>query len=334
MFKRTGGIDSSHFSFHSSVSFPDSNTDPFGMNRYTLTYTPAADPILPTPAELYVKVKNTSATPLRAAYLHGPYTLYTACYPSTFDPNVKYDGHDTEGIPQFEPYLKAGGTWDAVITVPQHLRQRSQRLASSNQVRCERDQSVTWVIEIISQVVFSNTATVHFELLVGRDEKSINILSTSGVSTNGLPPPAQIYEHWPSKRRGDKVLATKGVYSKSIRLVIEDTASLWNSPPFPTFEKKGELGREANCSPGDSTVPAADPRGVDPMSTPPGKKLRKKRIHFVVLTHGLHSNLGADMLYLKESIDAAARKASEQAKESRNRSSESQNADTRGFPKK
>lgn len=41
----------------------------------------------------------------------------------------------------------------------------------------------------------------------------------------------------------------------------------------------------------------------------------KKKIHLVILTHGLHSNLGADMLYLKESIDAAARNKRDCTKE-------------------
>jgi hypothetical protein len=43
-------------------------------------------------------------------------------------------------------------------------------------------------------------------------------------------------------------------------------------------------------------------------------KKKRKRVHLVILTHGLHSNLGADMLYLKESIDAGHREAREQRK--------------------
>src|SRR4029077_20058610 len=92
------------------------------MDRYKLTYSPAADPILPTPSELYEKVKNTSAIPLRAAYLHGPYALYTACYPANFDANSKNIG---DRLPQFEPNLKPGGSWDATIPVPQEAHSKS-----------------------------------------------------------------------------------------------------------------------------------------------------------------------------------------------------------------
>lgn len=292
-----------------------------------MTYTPAADPILPTPGKLHVKIKNTSAIPLRAAYLHGPYTLYTACYPSTFDPNHKHEQYESEGMPQFEPNLRAGGNWDAVITVPQRIRQAPQS-SSENQVGCGNSQSVTWVIEIMSQVIFSTTAAVHFEVLVGRDEKSVNFGSSGGISASGLPPPAQLHNHWMHRKKGDSVLVTSpegGVYSKSITLVVDDTDSLWSTPPFPSWEEKENIGNEVdkgieNLNDLKNVQKDADGSNGIPVKEEEAKqKRKKKRIHFVVLTHGLHSNLGADMLYLKESIDAAARKARDQAKESRNR---------------
>ena len=43
----------------------------------------------------------------------------------------------------------------------------------------------------------------------------------------------------------------------------------------------------------------------------------KKRVHLVVLTHGLHGNLGSDMLYMKESIDVAAAQARKDARRRR-----------------
>ena len=268
--------------------------------RYTLTYNPALDPELPTTSELHVKVKNTSAIPLRAAYLHGPYTLYTACCPTTFDPNTKFSGEQSQGIPQFEPYLKAGGNWDAVIPVPEHLRRQQAALNDQN----NHNESVTWIIEVSSQVIFSTTAAVHYEILVGRDEKSVNV-------TPELHLPAQLREHWLSSRKGDTVTVTKGVFSRSIVLDVDDTASLWNSPPFPLFEEKERARREAKYTPRSSQESAAGPTADQGDDDRRKEKTRKKKVHFVVLTHGLHSNLGADMLYMKESIDVAARGARE-----------------------
>ncbi|ODM17121.1 hypothetical protein SI65_07520 [Aspergillus cristatus] len=290
--------------------------------RYTLSYTPATDPIYPPPEELYVRVRNTSAIPLRAAYLHGPYTLYAACYPSTFDPNVAYSRKDTEGFPQFEPYLKAGGSWDATITIPQSIRQTPTELASADP---GSHQSVTWVIEIVSQVIFSGTAAVNFEVIVGRDEKSVQLLSAGGVSGGGLPRPGQLHDHWSPKTRGQQVLAATGVYSNSITLRIDNTASLWNSPPFPSFEDdaKSKLQNSQAATETSNTQHQTTAQKEEP------KKEKKKKIHLVVITHGLHSNLGADMLYLKESIDIAAKRAREQAKQDRQKKSNTNSDPTR-----
>ncbi|KAJ5435682.1 ABC transporter integral membrane type 1 [Penicillium cf. griseofulvum] len=274
--------------------------------RYTITYTPAADPILPIPSNLYVRVKNTSAIPLRAAYLHGPYTLYAACYPSQFDPNTKYERQDLEGTPQFEPYLKAGGGWDAVIKVPANLLE-AHDFGSPGQGGPASGQSVSWIIEIQSQVIFSSSAAVHFELLVGRDEKSLAYFSggawSSGNGSTG--PPAKLQDHWIPETRGSQVLALKGVYSKAIALHVDDTTSLWSNPPFPSAES---ASKSVDQKPQDSKYPCDNPAPEDSTEAPM-RSAKKKPVHLVLLTHGLHSNLGADMLYLKESIDATMRKS-------------------------
>lgn len=53
--------------------------------RYTITYTPQPDRALP-PVALYLRIKNTALLPLRAAYLHGPYTLYVSVRRKEFQP--------------------------------------------------------------------------------------------------------------------------------------------------------------------------------------------------------------------------------------------------------
>ncbi|KAJ5241928.1 uncharacterized protein N7469_000255 [Penicillium citrinum] len=272
--------------------------------RYTLTYTPASDPILPIPSELQVRVRNTSAIPLRAAYLHGPYTLYAACYPSNFDPNTKYTEQDTQGVPQFEPYLKAGGNWDATIKIPTHFAN-----SQTGQIGPGHDASVTWTIEIVSQVVFSSSAVVHFELLVGRDAKSMEFFSSGGSSTASLGPPGKFHEFWSPASRGEHVIATKGVFSQSITLRIDDTNSLWNSPSLPQSQPAQPVQPTNEVT---DITKGLQQQELGPQSQPqpqiPTIKTPKKKIHLVVLTHGLHSNLGADMLYLKESIDAVVNK--------------------------
>ena len=291
--------------------------------RYTLTYIPSADRILPSPTHLHVKVRNASAIPLRAAYLHGPYTLYAACYPSTFDPNAREPHPEEHGNPEFEPNLKAGGNWNSRLTVPEKTRNAAQGVSKNVP-------AVTWIIELSSQVIFSTTATVHFELLVGRDERSVD-LGFPGLVQAAAPVPGQIHDH--QKRRKHKAPQShghgRGVFSKAIQLDVDDTASLWNKPAFPSLEPpdhiehdgrpeqgiRGEgLSRQGTHNSAKELVDKTRPR-------------KRRGVHLVVLTHGLHSNTGSDMLYMKESIDTAVREGRYRARKKRRKSSQ----DTHGL---
>lgn len=277
--------------------------------RYTLTYTPSNDRILPSPKTLHLKIKNTSAIPLRAAYLHGPYSLHVSAYPSTFNPNQQFTESDRYGVPQFEPLLKAGGHWSCKLVVPEDIRETGADFASGyagrnkGQGSDEKEvKSATWIIEIASQVLFSQSAAVHFEVLIGRDERSLE-LGFAAVASHGHGGPGQVHDHQKDRKRDHG--PAKGVYSKAVRLVVEDTEALWDKPKLPsananTSHKKFEDGGPGGSKPDDGEKTQAKDK------VPQAKK---KKLHLVVLTHGLHSNLGADMLYLKESIDATVRQA-------------------------
>ena len=174
-----------------------------------------------------------------------------------------------------------------------------------------------------SQVIFSTSATVHFELLVGRDEKAVE-LGFTALTGKAIATPGQLHDHEQSKRSkaGHVAAQPKGVFSNAIKLVVDDTASLWNKPALPEWADEGkERGSQKKeyPDPGEEDV-GTKSTGHERSDSPDGgdrqkKPARKqKNIHLVILTHGLHSNLGADMLYLKESIDAAAREARESAR--------------------
>ncbi|KAJ9609838.1 hypothetical protein H2200_006167 [Cladophialophora chaetospira] len=279
--------------------------------RYTVTYVPSLDRILPPPTHLHVKIRNTVAAPLRAAYLHGPYTLYVACYPSTFDPYRKHEALQTEGAPEYEPQLKAGGHWTAKVTVPEEVREDAQRYSTDNRLKGGGERKTfTWIIEIASQIIFSKTASVEYELLVGRDEKSVD-LGFHGVIASGKGAPGKLEDHQRGRSK-TTVQHPKGVFSKAIRLAVDDTESLWNTPPFPEWDADDG---------GESTVKVeqgpqhGDKRDAD--AKPEKHQKKQKKIHLVLLTHGIHSNVGADMLFMKESIDTAAKQAKEDAKRRR-----------------
>ena len=237
--------------------------------------------------------------------------MYAACYPSTFNPNAKPDTENAQGLPQFEANLKAGGTWTASLTVPEHITETAAK-AKVREGTNESFHSCSWIIEISSQVLFSSTATVHFELLVGRDESSVE-LGSNVLPGNVRAPPGEVHDYLgPHDKKGYQHTPAKGVYSKAIALNVEDTASLWDKPHLPDCEwrrtrrplKRSTIDQASKASTNDGLANAIT---VKPRYGPSAP--RQKKIHLVVITHGLHSNIGADMLYLKESIDTAAREA-------------------------
>jgi hypothetical protein len=279
--------------------------------RYTVTYTPAHDRILPSPARLHLKIKNTSAIALRAAFVHGPYTLYTAAYPATFNPDEKFEHPRRYGVPEFEPNLKAGGTFTTELLVPEDVQKTAGTSPAHRDHRAagaaEEDgsvKSVSWIIEVTSQVIFSTSAAVHYEILLARDQKSLSL----GLAAVGgaAPTPGQVSDHQQSQGAKDRHhnALPKGIYSKAIRLKVDDTASLWNTPRMPQWDDEGKERVEEGNKDAPVESVTGEAHGVEKK-----RQRRQKKVHLVLLTHGLHSNLGADMLYLKEHIDAAAKQA-------------------------
>lgn len=292
--------------------------------RYTVTYTPSHDRILPSPEALHLRIRNTSSTALRAAFVHGPYTLNVAAYPAHFDPNTKFENPRQYGVPEFEPMLKAGGSWSCELIVPEDIRQSAGLGGNHSQFGAggQDEASVSWVVEVASQVIFSNSAAVGYEVLLARDEKSLSLSGSSpvlGGNQAQVPQPGRVSDLQQSvgAKDGHHPAQTKGVFSKALRLKVEDTASLWNTPRLPGWDEwaRGHKG----ATPGrDRAMDVAGPpqdQDAEALRTEREEEeikkgeMRRKKVHLVVLTHGLHSNLGADMLYLKESIDATVRQA-------------------------
>lgn len=250
--------------------------------------------------------------------------MYAACYPSTFNPNHRDDSPWQRGSPEFEPNLKAGGSWFSSLIVPENIRGIVGEANVSAGLH-EGPPSCSWIVEISSQVIFSTTATVHFEVLIGRDEKSVD-LGLSALSGQGVAKPGQLHDHQQGQanrgRKSHNATQPKGVFSRAVVLEVDDTKSLWNKPYLPEWDESGtESGVDSEPHPTDEQNFAALQRGEKLSkggSTADVLPLKKqKKVHLVVITHGLHSNLGVDMLYLKESIDAAAQKARQDVRKRR-----------------
>lgn len=214
--------------------------------------------------------------------------------------------------------MKAGGSWISKLTVPERIRDTESKgyLAQKDGASAP---SFTWIIDISAQVIFSTSAAVGFELLVSRDEKSLE-LGFSSLTGHAAATPGQLEDHQQSKRNHGGA-QPKGVYSHAVRLVVDDTASLWNKPPMPEWEDMKENRPSATgLVRGGAAAGKVDLGEIGPeedKSAEQQKPRKRRKVHLVVLTHGLHSNLGADMLYLKESIDLEAKKAREDRRRKR-----------------
>lgn len=281
--------------------------------RYTVTYTPSQDRILPSPEKLHVRIRNTSTIALRAAFVHGPYTLSVSAHPAGFSPNVKFHNPRRYGVPAFEPMLKAGGSWQCELVVPDNIRQTAGTGGHGGFGKAPDSdgECATWIIEVTSQVIFSTSAAVGYELVIARDPKSLNLTQSMPAMGNQsqVPQPGKVSDHQQSigAKNGHHPAQPRGVFSRAIHVKVEDTATLWNTPRLPGWDDAGDervLNTRGADKPVESMVRTGDQETTDEQTS-----RKKKKVHLVILTHGLHSNLGTDMLFIKESIDAAAKQA-------------------------
>ncbi|CAI6089979.1 unnamed protein product [Clonostachys chloroleuca] len=299
--------------------------------RYTVTYTPSRDRILPSPEKLYVRIRNTCAIALRAAFVHGPYTLSVAAYPSNFNPNERFANPRRYGIPEFEPMLKAGGSWEGELTVPDDVRQSAGTGAHGGFGKGpgHEGECASWVIEVSSQILFSTSAAVAYEVIVARDRKSLDLGGVSLPVVSGqskVPQPGKLEDYQQhgttaAQKNHQEDHHSRGVFSRAVQLKVEDTEALWNTPRAPVWKDKKKK-KEAEAAPGEpaggSEDHTAESKSAESKSQEgSAPRVRQKKVHLVILTHGLHSNLGADMLFLKESIDAAVKQAKIDAKKRR-----------------
>ncbi|KAK6543435.1 hypothetical protein TWF694_000182 [Orbilia ellipsospora] len=251
--------------------------------RYKVTYYPSRDRILPLPTALHLRIKNTEAMPLRAAYLHGPYVLYCSVKSDQFSHwSPVINPREEGGYPEFEPNLKAGSVWECELPVPATMRRevmtrererRAKPIHIGDRVEGigEEEEKVTWIVEVVSQMIFSSTAKIAFDLAIARDEKSLTHYGTG-------------FEH--------------GTFSNAIEFSVMNTDQIWNLPPLP-----GQVAPKSLASGETGAVKEEKLKNKGP-----------KKVHLVLITHGIHSNCGADMLFVKESIDRTTKELREARK--------------------
>lgn len=164
---------------------------------------------------LWLKVKNISRKSYRAGYIIGPFMIYCDIRSQFFDHNIAVSENS------IEPRFKAN-------IIPQHKFITEIPLHMNSKYN-------TWVIDVVSEILFSKNCNVPYELLLG----------TTKYSLKG------------------SMDSSKLIDDPSLKVEVLNSCDLWKIPR--------------------STMKDPD-------------------IHLVVLTHGMHSNGSADLLYMKEEI--------------------------------
>ncbi|SCU81922.1 LADA_0C01860g1_1 [Lachancea dasiensis] len=169
---------------------------------------------------LWLNIQNIESITFRAAYLMGPYLLY--CDVRTGDYHHSQRHFVSADQPQFEPMLQPQQNFCAELSL-HNLKKK-----------------YVWIVDVASQIIFTNTSQVGFEITVGSSKKSVQSFSSNASMT----------------------------VSPSSKLSVTRLTSLdlWNL--------------------NDQISPNV-----------------AQNEHLVVLTHGLHSNVPADLFYLKEQIE-------------------------------
>ena len=123
---------------------------------------------------------------------------------------------------RFDPHLKAGVSFYTTLPLPAELVEDASRnngtdVAESDGEQQEiiydakRRKSVTWIVEVVSQVIFSANASVSFEVLLGDEENCLN----TGYGFGCFP------------EAGSAGSSDSGALHKALHVRLRGTRGLW-----------------------------------------------------------------------------------------------------------
>ncbi|KAL3228939.1 putative lipase [Nakaseomyces bracarensis] len=106
--------------------------------------------------ELYIRVKNRTKLSGKVAYLLGPFVLYCDARPLYPAENCK---------PQFKTNIEPQNKFNVVL--------------KANEGRVSDDGKSYWIIDVVSEILFSTESKVEYELILGTDQRQISRIKYS-----------------------------------------------------------------------------------------------------------------------------------------------------------
>lgn len=168
-----------------SILYKSTGTLKIGdVHRFVVTYTPT-DINREIGSHLYVKVKNIENLLLNSVLLTAPYIMYCDIRTGDYDHNTPC--FVTDDQPVFDPNIIPGQSLVHKLTL-NRLQDR-----------------YVWIVDIVSQIIFSTTASTNFELVLARDEQGVH-RNYSNLKNSNYSPSTLNIQHL-------------------------TTADLWNKPP-------------------------------------------------------------------------------------------------------
>lgn len=216
---------------------------------------------------IYFRLKNIEKTSIRAIHLlNGPFILYCHVVPYNYDHRRPFKPTDA-GINKevvFENQIKPGQTFNVRLELNEN---------SFIEKNVEDYPVYGWSIDVVSQIVITRNTSILYDFMIGDDIHEMRNINT-------------------------------GALQYSLSLINRDLKSgtlilpgMGNSVRNSDDNHDNKLGKSTNPN---LTI---DKQLVEDLwATRP--KDPHKPIHLVIVTHGIFSNLTADMLYLKDTIES------------------------------
>ncbi|ODV88360.1 hypothetical protein CANCADRAFT_16578, partial [Tortispora caseinolytica NRRL Y-17796] len=135
------------------------------VHRYQIFYTPSRDAVANIKS-LHLRVRNEENIALRGLYFSGPFLLYAHVYPEQFNPFRK---SPPNLCPSFNPTIRPAQSFHTDLPVP------------------SKDGTHVWIVDIVSQLIFSRGSEVAFSLTIGHTkEDTANLLPQDGSASPAL----------------------------------------------------------------------------------------------------------------------------------------------------